>query len=83
VPVIFGNRAPRPLQWWAPFVYASVFAVVAALLTYGTMTWGAPPDRGGTATQMWFVIASLWAIVALGLVQGTVVAVRRWRARPR
>jgi hypothetical protein len=81
MPAIFGDRTPPSPKWWAPFVYAAVFGVLAAFLTYGSMRSGALPDPHGAAKGMWIVIATLWAVVALGLVQGTVAAVRRRRAR--
>jgi hypothetical protein len=79
--LVFGEPAPRPLQWWAPWVHAAVFGVIATVLTYGTLTWGAPPDRAGTAAEMWIVIAMLWLFVVLALSRAIFVTIRHARRR--
>jgi hypothetical protein len=77
----FGEPPPPALQWWAPWVHAVVFGGLAGVLTYGTVTWGAPPDRAGTSVEMWFVIGVLWVVAGIGLVRALIVTIRRSRRR--
>jgi high-affinity Fe2+/Pb2+ permease len=74
---VFGDPAPRPLQWWAPWVHTVVFGAIAGVLTYGTVTWGAPRDRAGTSEEMWIVLVMLWVIAALALGRAVFVTIRR------
>ena len=60
-------------------MHAVVFGAIAAVLTYGTLTWGAPRDRAGTSSEMWLVIAMLWLFVVLALARAVFLTIRHVR----
>jgi hypothetical protein len=74
--MVFGDRAPKPLQWWAPWVYVVFFGAVAAFLTYGASIDQLPPGKGGVSQGV-FVTGLFWLATFATLVLAIVRTIRR------
>ena len=76
--MVFGQIAPRPLQWWARWVHAAFLALVTAFIGYG-FSIDALPDRRGTSA--WFFIG-LFSLLTLAVIARAIYdTVRHFRER--
>ncbi len=74
--MVFGDRAPPALQWWAPWVHTVFFAAISVFLTIGATSYELPVGRGGGTQYGLFVTGMFWLATAALLVRSVFVTIR-------